>query len=65
MFLQVLHQGCYSRGFLANGHIDTVNRMASLVETALVDNGIDGDSGLTRLAVSDDKLALATADRYH
>ena len=31
----------------------------------MVDDGVDGDSGLTGLAVANDKFALATSDRNH
>ena len=35
------------------------------VATFLVDDGVEGDSGLTRLPIADDQLALAAADRNH
>ena len=47
-------------GLLADGHVD-----ADHVLTLLIDDGIDGDSGLTGLAVADDELALTAADRDH
>ena len=31
----------------------------------LVDEGVDRDGGLARLAIADDQFALATADRHH
>ncbi len=45
---------------LADGHVDADNALAPLV-----DDGIDGDGGLAGLAVADDELALAAADRDH
>ena len=45
---------------MANGAIDT-NQIATLV----VDDGIDRDGGLSGLAVTDDQLALTTADGNH
>src|SRR5262249_12845574 len=35
------------------------------VATPLVDDGVDGDRGLARLAVADDQLTLSAADRNH
>src|SRR6185312_12573999 len=45
---------------LADGNVDT-NHVAAL----LVDNRVERDGGLTGLAVADDELALAAADRDH
>ena len=45
---------------LADGDVDALH-----AEAALVDDRVDGDSGLAGLAVADDQLALATADRGH
>src|SRR5690606_10340170 len=44
----------------ADGHIDALN-----AAVFLVDDGVDGQSGLTDLTVTDDQLALATANRNH
>src|SRR5690606_2343548 len=38
---------------------------AFYVLALLVDDGVDGHGGLTHLTVTDDQLALATADRHH
>ena len=57
---QGLADGRNRGGFLANGHID-----ADHVGLGLVHDGIDGDSGLSRLAVADDELTLATANGHH
>ena len=51
-----------------DGHVDATHlllRVAGFPVTLLVDDRIDCDSGLTGLAVANDKLALATADRRH
>ncbi len=48
------------RALLADGDID-----ADDVLPLLVDDGVDGNRGLAGLAVADDQLALAAADRDH
>jgi hypothetical protein len=48
------------RLLLADGDVD-----AGDAGTALVDDGVDGDGGAAGLAVADDQLALAAADRDH
>ena len=65
MLLQCRDKGCNGTSLLTDGHIDTIDRFACLIEALLVDDGIHGDSGLTRLTVADDKLTLATADGNH
>ena len=55
-----LADGGNGRGLLANGDVD-----ADHVGLGLVDDGVDGDCRLTRLAVADNQLALATADGDH
>ena len=53
--------GLGDRGLLlADGDVDALHPQALLVE-----DGVDGDGGLARLAVADDQLALAAADRGH
>ena len=47
-------------GLLADGDIDADHALATLVE-----DSVDGDSGLTGLTVADDELTLTTADRHH
>ena len=44
-------------GLLADGHVDAVHAQAALVQ-----DGVEGDGGLARLAVADDQLSLAPAD---
>ncbi len=48
------------RSLLADGDVD-----ADHVGVGLVDDGVNGNGGLSRLAVSDDELALATPDGDH
>src|SRR5215472_2433625 len=48
------------RGLLADRDVD-----ADQVLALLVDDGVDRDRGLAGLAVADDQLALAAADRHH
>ena len=45
---------------LADGDVD-----ADHVAALLIDDGVEGDGGLAGLAVADDQLALAAADRDH
>ena len=65
MLLEVSHKGCHGGSLLADGHINTIHRLACLIETLLVDDGIDGNGGLTRLAVTDNQLTLSAADGNH
>src|SRR5690606_18998430 len=48
------------RLLLTHGHVDAAD-----AAVLLVDDGVDGQGGLTDLTVTDDQLALATADRDH
>ena len=59
LFEDVDHLGDRRR-FLADGDID-----ADQVATALVDDRVEGDGRLARLAVADDQLALPTTDGNH
>src|SRR4030095_8322667 len=45
---------------LSDGDVDT-DHIAAL----LIDDGVDGDGGLAGLAIADDQLTLAAADRNH
>src|SRR5690606_32390581 len=53
------------RSFLTTGYVDTIYRLAPIVEFFLIDNGIDGNSCLTGLSVTDNQLPLPTPDRTH
>src|SRR5690606_36832029 len=48
------------RTLLADGHVDALHAL-----TALVQDRVDRHRGLAGLAVADDELALAPADRRH
>src|SRR5439155_4138502 len=48
------------RALLTDGHVDALHALAALVE-----DRVDGDGRLARLAVTDDELALAAADGRH
>jgi hypothetical protein len=51
---------------LPDGDVDAADLLhAGLPEFLLVDDRVDRDRGLAGLAVADDQLALATADRGH
>src|SRR6185369_2024555 len=55
------------RALLTDGDVDAVELLAllaALVDFLLVDEGVERDCGLTGLAVTDDQLALAAANRY-
>ena len=54
------HRLGHRRLLLADGHVDALHAQAPLVE-----DGVDGHGGLARLAVADEQLALAAADRGH
>ena len=58
--LQGGHGLRHRRALLADGDVDALHALA-----LLVDDRVDGDGGLARLAVADDQLALAPADRGH
>jgi len=53
---------------LANGDVDTVELLLlvlTIIPPLLVKNGVNGDSGLTSLTITNDKLTLATTNRNH
>ena len=60
VLLEGLHHVGHRGGLLAHGDVD-----ADHVLALLVDDRVDGDGGLARLAVADDELALAAADGDH
>src|SRR5207244_2419194 len=56
------------RALLADGDVDAADLLvlvAGLPVLLLVDDRVDGDRGLAGRTVTDDQLALATADRGH
>ena len=60
-----LHNLCDRRALLPDGDIDAVELdllVARFVNLALIDDRVDGDSGLAGLPVADDQLALAATD---
>src|SRR5690606_14356531 len=64
--LQDLDELGDGRTLLADGDIDAVELLAlvvAVVERLLVQEGVEDDRGLAGLAVADDQLALAAADR--
>jgi len=65
LFTQGVHDAGHRRTFLTDGHIDTVHRISGFKVRTLVDDGIDGDGGLTRLTVADNQLTLSATDRNH
>src|SRR5690606_16604579 len=68
LLFEGLAYGSDGRCLLANCHVDAANLLglvAGFPVGALVQNGVNRDSGLTGLAVTNDQLTLATADRDH
>ena len=62
---QGVHDARHGGAFLSDSHVDAIYRVACLVVAALVDDGVDGNSGLARLAVADDQLTLTASDGDH
>ncbi|MNQ69119.1 hypothetical protein D3C85_836990 [compost metagenome] len=60
VFFQLAHHVGDGRLLLTDCHVDALN-----AAVLLVDDGVDGQSGFTDLTVTDDQLALATANRDH
>eukprot|EP00049_Salpingoeca_infusionum_P017066 m.351668 g.351668 ORF g.351668 m.351668 type:complete len:555 (-) comp16305_c0_seq1:37-1701(-) len=62
---KLLLELCNGGTLLANGDVDAVKLLAlvvTVVETLLVDDSINGDSGLTSLTITNDQLTLTTAN---
>ena len=53
------------RSLLTNRNINTVNRRFCFVSIFLVYDGINGNSGLPCLSVSDDQFTLSSSNRDH
>ena len=67
LFQRAAHGGD-GGALLADGDVDAADlllRVAGAPVVALVDDRVDGQGGLAGLAVTDDQLTLATADRGH
>src|SRR3954471_2772478 len=60
IFFELAHDVGDRRCFLSNGYVDAEEILA-----LLVDDRIDGHSGLAGLPIADDELALSAADRHH
>ncbi|MNS76903.1 hypothetical protein D3C72_1104610 [compost metagenome] len=60
VLFQLAHHVGDRRSLLADCHVDAEDALA-----LLVDDGVDSDGGLAGLAVANDQLTLATADRHH
>ena len=65
MLAQRIHDAGHGGTFLSDGHIDAVYRVSGFIIAALVDDRINGNSRLARLAVTDNQLTLSAADRNH
>ena len=63
--LERLHHAGHGRLLLADGDVDADHGVRRAPPVSLVDDRVHGDSGLARLAVADDQLALAAADGDH
>ncbi len=67
VFFELLHDLRNGGALLAHGDVDAVELLAlvvAVVPALLVDEGIDGDGGLTGLTVTNDQLTLAAADGH-
>jgi hypothetical protein len=60
VFFERLHDAGHGRALLADGDVD-----AKDVQPFLIDDRVDRNRGLPRLAVADDQLSLAAPDRDH
>jgi hypothetical protein len=68
VLLQSLDELSDSRTLLTDSNVDTVQLLGLLgssVDALLVQDGIQSDSSLTGLTVTNDKLTLTTADGHH
>ena len=57
----------YGGPLLSDGDVDAVQHLlwvSGIVETLLVDDGVDSDGGLSGLTIANDQLTLATADGH-
>lgn len=64
---QPLHDLSDGGPLLSDGDVDAVQLLLlilSLVETLLVDDGVDGQGSLAGLTVTNDQLTLSTTDGY-
>jgi len=54
-----------SGSFLANSHVDTIQLLlliGAVVESLLVDDGINGNGSLTSLTITNDQFSLSTTN---
>jgi hypothetical protein len=68
VLLEGLDKLCDGRSLLANGNVDAVKLLRlvlSIVPSLLVKNGIEGNSGLAGLTITNDQLTLSTSNWYH
>jgi len=68
VLLKSLDELSNSGALLANGDVDTVELLllvVGVVPSLLVENGVEGNSGLASLTITNDQLTLATANRHH
>ena len=64
-FLQRVDKRGDGRTLLSDCYIDAVDWVTGFVVTTLVDDRVDGNGGLSGLAVSDDQFALSASDWDH
>jgi hypothetical protein len=65
--LETLDELGDSGALLADGDVDAEELLlvvVAVVETLLVDDGVDGNGGLAGLTIADDKLTLATTNGH-
>src|SRR5690606_13096584 len=62
---QCLNDLSYRRTFLTYSNVDTVNTLTRIVKLFLVQHGVNGNSSLTSLTVTNDKFPLTSSDWNH
>ena len=70
LLLKGLDELSDSRTLLTNGNVDTVELLllggaGLVVPTLLVEHGVESDSGLTGLTITNDQLTLTTTNGHH
>jgi hypothetical protein len=68
VLLEGLNELSDGRSLLSNSNVNTVELgvvVGSVVPSLLVEDGVDGDGGLSGLTITDDQLTLTTSDGNH
>jgi hypothetical protein len=68
ILLKGLNELSHGRTLLADGNVNTVKLLGlilTLIPPLLVKDGVDGDSGLSGLTITNDQLTLTTTNGHH